>query len=75
MYQATGEAINSEMITSTRKSLQSSIAMLVTLAPNTFRILISLAFRVAINNVRPNNPIHEINMVIAVLVFVNIAAR
>src|SRR5579862_1725501 len=55
-YQAAGQARAKATATSTRKSVDNSLMILVTDAPTTFRIPISLVLLSTINAVRPNRP-------------------
>ncbi len=63
-YQAIGEAMTMAISTSFRKSLESSVTMLATLAPNTLRTPISLVRCSAVKVARPKRPRQEIRMAI-----------
>src|SRR5919199_2266294 len=67
-YQAIGVAIRRAIKTSFRKLADNRVMMLVTDAPITFRIPISLVRCSAVNMASPNNPIQEIKMAMAVAV-------
>ena len=64
--QAIGEATKIETAISFKKSLESKLTMLVTLAPSTFLTPISLKRCSALNVARPNKPRHEMKMAMIV---------
>ena len=63
---AMGAATVTDKIMSFKKSFASNSTSAVTLAPSTFRTLISFLRCSALNVARPNRPIQEIRIAIAV---------
>src|SRR5437764_14564503 len=61
-HQETGNAINDAMSTSFKKSFESIVKILPTVAPNTFLTLISLVRYCVVYAARPNKPMHAIKM-------------
>ena len=75
MYQATGVAISSEIITSNRKSRDNSAEIFSTDAPSTFLIPISLIRFSAMYAASPNKPKQEMNIVSPANNAVNVPIR